>query len=79
MTTFQEPLGAEARERLDRIKLFALDVDGTLTDGRIVYAGDQELQTFDVRDGQGLVWLRRAGVKLAWISGRGCDATRRTR
>lgn len=77
MTIFQEPLSDEARERLDRIKLFALDVDGTLTDGKVVYVGGEEQQSFDVRDGQGLVWVRRAGVKLAWITGRGCEATRR--
>lgn len=54
-----------------------LDVDGTLTDGRVIYVGDTESQAFDVHDGQGLVWLRRAGVKLAWISGRGSQPTRR--
>jgi 3-deoxy-D-manno-octulosonate 8-phosphate phosphatase (KDO 8-P phosphatase) len=62
---------------LARVELFALDVDGTLTDGRVVYVGEQESQAFCVRDGQGLVWLRSAGVRLAWISGRGCAATLR--
>lgn len=70
-------LSAEAAERLARIELFALDVDGTLTDGRVVYVGAEESQAFCVRDGQGLVWLRRAGVMLAWISGRGCEPTQR--
>jgi 3-deoxy-D-manno-octulosonate 8-phosphate phosphatase (KDO 8-P phosphatase) len=65
------------RDALARAQLLALDVDGTLTDGRVVYVGENELQSFCVRDGQGLVWLRRAGVKLAWISGRGCVATER--
>lgn len=65
------------RDALARAQLLALDVDGTLTDGRVVYVGETELQSFCVRDGQGLVWLRRAGVKLAWISGRGCEATER--
>ena len=62
---------------LSRARLLVLDVDGTLTDGRVVYIGDEELQAFCVRDGQGLVWLRRAGVQLAWISGRGSQPTRR--
>jgi 3-deoxy-D-manno-octulosonate 8-phosphate phosphatase (KDO 8-P phosphatase) len=61
--------------RLARVKLLALDVDGVLTDGRVIYSGNEELQAFHVRDGQGLVWLRRAGVELAWITGRGCRAT----
>jgi len=30
-----------------------------------------------VHDGQGLVWLRKCGVELAWISGRGSPATKR--
>lgn len=66
--------GVEAA--LAAARLLVLDVDGTLTDGRIRYLGEQELQVFCVRDGQGLVWLRRAGVAVAWISGRGCPATR---
>jgi 3-deoxy-D-manno-octulosonate 8-phosphate phosphatase (KDO 8-P phosphatase) len=63
-------------EALARVRLVALDVDGVLTDGRIVYVGDAEAQAFDVHDGQGLAWLRRAGVEVAWITGRGSAATR---
>jgi 3-deoxy-D-manno-octulosonate 8-phosphate phosphatase (KDO 8-P phosphatase) len=63
------------RAALARARLLALDVDGVLTDGRVVYAGAEELQAFDVQDGQGLVWLRRAGVHVAWITGRGSQAT----
>ena len=63
------------KSALARVRLLALDVDGTLTDGRVVYVGDDELQAFCVRDGQGLVWLTRAGVELTWITGRGCAAT----
>jgi 3-deoxy-D-manno-octulosonate 8-phosphate phosphatase (KDO 8-P phosphatase) len=56
-------------------RLLALDVDGVLTDGRIMYADATEMQCFHVHDGQALVWLRRAGVEVAWISGRGSGAT----
>jgi 3-deoxy-D-manno-octulosonate 8-phosphate phosphatase (KDO 8-P phosphatase) len=70
-------LSDELARRLGRVTLFVLDVDGTLTDGQVVYMGNQESQAFSVHDGQGLVWMRRAGVKLAWISGRGCSATAR--
>jgi 3-deoxy-D-manno-octulosonate 8-phosphate phosphatase (KDO 8-P phosphatase) len=45
------------------------DVDGVLTDGGLYYAenGD-ELKRFDVRDGQGLVMLREAGLLTAIVT-----------
>jgi 3-deoxy-D-manno-octulosonate 8-phosphate phosphatase (KDO 8-P phosphatase) len=61
---------------LSKARLLALDVDGTLTDGRVLHSPAGELQAFHVHDGQGLVWLRRAEIEIAWITGRGCDATR---
>jgi 3-deoxy-D-manno-octulosonate 8-phosphate phosphatase (KDO 8-P phosphatase) len=64
----------ELAARLARIRLVVLDVDGTLTDGSVSYAGSEELVRFDVHDGLGLVWLKRAEVTLAWISGRGSRA-----
>ena len=60
---------------LAQVELVALDVDGVLTDGRVVYLGDQEVQAFDVQDGAGIVWLQGEGVRVAWISGRGSQAT----
>ena len=65
----------KSRAILARVRLLVLDVDGTLTDGRVVYAGEEELQSFHVHDGQGLAWLTRAGVEVAWVTGRGCAAT----
>ena len=62
---------------LAQVRLVVLDVDGVLTDGRVVYGDTFELQQFDARDGQGLVWLAREGVEVAWITGRGCLATER--
>lgn len=67
----------ETTRVLAGVRLVALDVDGTLTDGRVIYAGEREAQVFHVHDGQGLAWLARAEVQLAWITGRGCEATRR--
>jgi 3-deoxy-D-manno-octulosonate 8-phosphate phosphatase (KDO 8-P phosphatase) len=53
------------------IRLLVLDVDGVLTDGRLYYGPRGEaLKVFHVHDGLGLVALRRAGVKVAVISGR---------
>jgi len=62
---------------LKRVRLVALDVDGVLTDGQVVYVGDEELQSFCVQDGQGIAWLRSHGIEVAWITGRGSRATER--
>ncbi len=67
--------------QLARVRLAAFDVDGTLTDGSIVYgdgaAGPFEVQRFNVQDGYALTRLKSAGVVLAWITGRGSPATQR--
>ena len=53
------------------VRLLLLDVDGVLTDGRLYFGARGELlKVFDVRDGYGIVQLRRAGVEVAVISGR---------
>ena len=53
------------------VRLLVLDVDGVLTDGRLYFGPRGEaLKAFHVRDGFGLVQLRRAGVEVAVISGR---------
>lgn len=64
-----------ARELLRRIQLLVLDVDGTLTDGRLYYGKDGEaMKAFDVRDGHGLRLLQmHGGVQLAVLTGRRAD------
>ena len=53
------------------IELLVLDVDGVLTDGRIVLApGGGEIKAFNARDGAGMKYWKRVGGKLAIISGR---------
>ena len=61
----------EVAQRASRVNVLLIDVDGVLTDGRIVYAdyGD-ELKFFDVQDGAGLVFWNRAGLKSAVITAR---------
>lgn len=56
-------------ERAKKVKLLIMDVDGVLTDGRIIYAnsGDQ-LKFFDVTDGMGLALLSHAGLKSAILT-----------
>ena len=58
-------------ERAGRVTTLILDVDGVLSDGRIVYDefGD-ELKFFDVQDGSRLVLWNRAGLKSAIITAR---------
>ena len=64
-------LPPEVVQRASRVSLLVIDVDGVLTDGRIVYAdyGD-ELKFFDVQDGAGLVFWHRMGLKSAIITAR---------
>ena len=58
------------------IKVFAMDVDGVLTDGSVYISSDgSEMKRFSVLDGLGLAMCRDAGFYLAWISGRASGAT----
>ncbi|MCL4456592.1 MAG: 3-deoxy-manno-octulosonate-8-phosphatase KdsC [Nitrospirae bacterium] len=53
------------------IKLLILDVDGVLTDGRIILDNEgNEFKAFNVRDGHGIKMLEKAGIKTAIITGR---------
>lgn len=64
------------REAWGRIRLFAMDVDGILTDGTVAISSDgTETKSFSILDGMGLVRLNRAGIAVAWISGRPSGAT----
>lgn len=57
------------------IKTLILDVDGVLTDGRIIVnERGEESKSFHVRDGQGLRLLMHAGIDVIIISGRKSDA-----
>ena len=65
------PLSPTLRERAAPIRLLALDVDGTLTDGHLWFGPQGEvMKAFSVLDGQGLALLRKAGCQLALITGR---------
>lgn len=57
-----------------RIKMLAMDVDGTLTDGRIYIGARGELmKAFDVKDGHGIVEFRKGGGIPVIITGRQSD------
>jgi 3-deoxy-D-manno-octulosonate 8-phosphate phosphatase (KDO 8-P phosphatase) len=58
-------------DRIKKIKLVALDVDGVMTNGGIILGSDgNEYKTFQVKDGTGITLGRYAGLKFAIISGR---------
>ena len=55
-------------DRLRRIRLLALDVDGVLTDGQLYFQADGiEIKAFNVQDGHGLKLLKRAGIHRAYL------------
>ncbi|MDQ5978203.1 MAG: 3-deoxy-D-manno-octulosonate 8-phosphate phosphatase phosphatase [Verrucomicrobiota bacterium] len=65
-----------SRARWAAIRLFAMDVDGVLTDGTVeIHSDGTESKQFSILDGMGLVRLNKAGVAVAWISGRASGAT----
>ena len=62
---------ASARQSAQALRLLALDVDGTLTDGSIcIGPAGEAMKVFSVHDGFGLALLREAGLHLAIITGR---------
>jgi 3-deoxy-D-manno-octulosonate 8-phosphate phosphatase (KDO 8-P phosphatase) len=64
-------------EKLKDIKLLLLDVDGVLTDGRIIYdSRGRDMKLFDVHDGLGVYALKKAGVKTILVTAKGSRAIR---
>jgi len=55
--------------RLKKIKLLVMDVDGVLTDAGMYYGeGGEELKKFNTRDGKGIELIRNMGIKTAFIT-----------
>lgn len=60
------------------IQMLVLDVDGVLTDGTLVIHSDGgESKLFNTHDGHGIRMWQRAGLKVALLSGRASESTRR--
>jgi 3-deoxy-D-manno-octulosonate 8-phosphate phosphatase (KDO 8-P phosphatase) len=58
-------------DKLKKISLLLLDVDGVMTDGGIIYdASGLETKRFNVKDGHGIKMLQRYGVEVGIITGR---------
>ena len=53
------------------IKLVLFDVDGVLTDGKILmHADGTESKQFDIKDGTAIVWAMRHGLRVGFLSAR---------
>ena len=66
----------QSKINLGDIKLLVLDVDGVLTDGSLIFNGDgSESKTFNALDGHGIRLCMRAGLKVAFLSGRFSEPT----
>jgi 3-deoxy-D-manno-octulosonate 8-phosphate phosphatase (KDO 8-P phosphatase) len=67
-------ISPEAEARARRVELIVMDVDGVLTDGRILLipdgAGVQEVKMFDVQDGVGITFAHRVGLRTGILTGR---------
>ena len=68
---------ASLRRKAANIRLLLLDVDGVLTDGRIIIDDrGVESKHFHVRDGQGISLLKRSGIEVGFITGRSSKVVR---
>lgn len=58
------------KDKIDRIRIFGMDVDGVLTDGRFTFIDSDSIKFFNAKDGIGLVLLNMANIKNVIISGK---------
>ncbi len=62
-------------EKVKQVKVLLLDVDGVLTDGRIIYdSRGSDMKFFDVHDGMGVHLLKKAGIPTILITAKGSRA-----
>ena len=65
-------------ERIMNIRLLAMDVDGVLTRGDVVYSDSGvEIKVFNIQDGLGIAAAKYGGLKTAIITGRASSAIER--
>jgi len=62
-------------DKIKKIKVLLLDVDGVLTDGRIIYdSRGRDSKFFDVHDGMGVYLLKKCGIPAVLITAKGSRA-----
>ncbi|HET6604965.1 MAG TPA: HAD family hydrolase [Xanthomonadaceae bacterium] len=70
-TDYLSEIPLDIRDRAARVKLLAIDVDGTLTDGQLWYTPEgEQFKGFNVLDGFGMKALREQGIEVALITTR---------
>lgn len=76
--TMKRPSPTELKRRARRIRLVLTDNDGVLTDAGVYYSADGEaLKRFSIRDGMGVMLLRRSGIETAIITSEMSESVRR--
>lgn len=71
-------MSSRQRNDLNSIQAIMMDVDGVLTDGRVILgSGNAELKSFNIRDGMAITIARRAGMKIGFITSRTSEAVER--
>lgn len=60
--------------KLAGVKLLAMDVDGTLTEGEMILLDGHQIKLFHVHDGLGIRLAMNYGLKVAWITGNTSEA-----
>lgn len=59
-------------------RLFITDIDGVMTDGGMYYTAEGDvMKRFSVKDGWGVIFLRKAGIPLAIMTGENTEIVRK--
>lgn len=54
---------------ITKIKVIAMDCDGTLTDGKMVFLGNEQMKFFNAHDGLGITIAKKCGLIIIWVTG----------
>lgn len=74
----EKPPKKKLKECVRKIKALLVDVDGVLTDGRIIYSSDDgETKSFNAKDGYGITRAIEEGIVIGIITGRSSDIVTR--
>lgn len=75
---YLESVPEQTRSRAANIRLLALDVDGVMTDGKLLFSAQgDELKAFNILDGHGIKMLLSQQIDVAIITGRTSPLTAR--
>ena len=77
-SALSSPHPADTVDRAKRVRMVLTDVDGVLTDSRIIYDGQgTHLRAFSTRDGAAIQWLAQSGIPVGFISALDDNSTRK--